>query len=130
MNHLSLTQLIAPDAQLRCLADTFKFTEGPAADDEGNIYFVDIGARRIHFGDVKGRELSTIRENSGGADGMFVDAEGSLWICEMHDRRVSKIARDGTYTVVLDSLSSAMSPRIGPKTTTATISQVRDIGNR
>ncbi|NKB68971.1 MAG: hypothetical protein GKR89_18035 [Candidatus Latescibacteria bacterium] len=112
MNHLSLTQLIAPDAELRCLANTFKFTEGPAADDEGNIYFVDIGARRIHFWDVKREALSTIRENSGGADGMFVDAEGSLWICEMHDKRISKIAKDGTYTVVLDSFEGQ--PFTGP----------------
>ena len=107
-----LEKLVAPQAQLKCLAGNFKFTEGPAADADGNIYFVDIGNRRIHFYDVQIENLSTVRESSGGADGTFVDAEGSLWICEMHDKRLSKIDKNGNYTVILDAFEDQ--PFTGP----------------
>jgi hypothetical protein len=109
---LSVEHLIAPDAQPRLLAGDFQFTEGPAADANGDVYFVDIGRNHIHFWDAQKQELATIRENSGGADGMFVDAAGALWICEMHDKRLSKLEPGGEYLVILDSFESE--PFSGP----------------
>ena len=41
--HHSLKHLIAPDIKPKHLAGNFGFTEGPAADADGNIFFVDIG---------------------------------------------------------------------------------------
>ena len=72
MMHAKNELATALSAKPRLLADGFKFTEGPAADADGNIYFVDIGNRRVHFWHVEKEELSLIRDNSGGADGMFV----------------------------------------------------------
>ena len=110
--HHSLKHLIAPDIKPKHLAGNFGFTEGPAADADGNIFFVDIGNHRIHFWNIQKNEFSTVRENSGGADGMFVDAEGSLWICEMGNKRLSKIDKDDKYTVILDSFEGK--PFTGP----------------
>ena len=61
------------------LAGGFKFTEGPAADAEGNIFFTDIPNNRIHKWSLDG-ELSTFRENSGGSNGLFFDKKGNLVI--------------------------------------------------
>jgi sugar lactone lactonase YvrE len=66
--HKLSEQLIVPLAEPRLLAGHLKSTEGPAADADGNFYFVDIGNRRIHFWDVQTKKLSTICENYGGAD--------------------------------------------------------------
>src|SRR5262245_55448866 len=41
----------------------FVFTEGPAADAQGNVYFVDIRNNRIHKVDTDGK-LSTFLEDS------------------------------------------------------------------
>lgn len=78
--------LIAEGAKPLLLAGGFKFTEGPAADAAGNLYFTDIGSNRIHYWNASNQSLSTIRENSGGADGLFVDRDGALWICELKDK--------------------------------------------
>ena len=39
--------IIAADAELELLADTFEFSEGPASDAEGNVYFTDQPNDRI-----------------------------------------------------------------------------------
>lgn len=93
---------IAPGAEVEKLAGGFAFTEGPARDSEGNIYFTDIPNARIHKWSVDGR-LSVYREDSGGANGLYFDADGNLIVCEMHGRRVVSIAPDGSLTVLADS---------------------------
>ena len=39
------SDIIAPGAKVEMLADGFKFTEGPACDAEGNVYFTDQAKR-------------------------------------------------------------------------------------
>ena len=99
----SLEKLLAPGAQPTSLAGGFVFLEGPAANADGQLYFVDIGSNRIHYWNMKTQTLSTVRENSGGADGMFIGADCALWICEIEAKRISKIDREGEYVVVLDA---------------------------
>lgn len=96
------TALMAPDAAVRKLADGFKFTEGPAADRMGNVFFTDIPNNRIHKWSVRG-QLSTFRENSNGANGLFFDKAGTLIACEGGGRRLVAIDRYGNVTVLADS---------------------------
>jgi len=94
--------LVASGAKVEQLADGFSFTEGPARDARGNIYFTDIPNARIHNWSLDGK-LSTFRENSGGANGLFFDRAGNLLACEGGNRRVTSIAPDGEVTVLADS---------------------------
>lgn len=57
------TSMLAEHETPELLADGFQFTEGPAADADGNIYFTDIGNDRIHHWDALKGKLSTVREN-------------------------------------------------------------------
>jgi gluconolactonase len=94
--------LMEADAKVEQLADGFSFTEGPACDAQGNIYFTDIPNGRIHKWSLDGK-LSTFRENSGGANGLFFDRSGNLLACEGGNRRVTSITPDGQVTVLADS---------------------------
>ena len=58
------TSVVAEGAKVEKLAGGFKFTEGPAADAEGNVYFSDIPNNRIHKWSLDGK-LSTFREEAG-----------------------------------------------------------------
>jgi len=98
----NLEALIAEGAAPRLLADGYKFTEGPAADASGNIYFADIGNNRIHYWDIRSKSVSTIREGSGGANGMFVERDGNLLICEMRNNQLTRLRQDGALEVLED----------------------------
>jgi len=98
-----LANLISDGAQPVRLASGLKFAEGPAADGAGGVFFTDVGDNKIYRWDLRKRKLKTIRKNSGGADGLFVDAQGTLWIAEIRNRRLSTMSSDGKYTVVVQS---------------------------
>jgi gluconolactonase len=88
------------------LAGGFAFTEGPAADARGNIFFTDIPNNRIHKWSLEGKplggRLSTFRENSGGANGLYFDKDGNLLVCEGGGRRLVSIDTKGEVTVLAD----------------------------
>lgn len=93
--------LMAPGAEIQKLAGDFQFTEGPAADKEGNIYFTDIPNNRIHKWSLAG-ELSTYLENSGGANGLYFEKDGSLIACAGAAGQMISIDREKKITVLAD----------------------------
>ncbi|QDT29077.1 SMP-30/gluconolactonase/LRE family protein [Gimesia panareensis] len=66
----------------------FKFTEGPAFDLKGNLYFTDIPDNKIYKVDTKGK-LSVFLEPSNHCNGLMLDGSGKLLACEMDGRLVS-----------------------------------------
>lgn len=91
--------VVAPGAKVEKLAGGFRFTEGPAADAKGNVFFTDIPNNRIHMWSLDGK-LSTFRENSGGANGLYFDKKGNLLACEGGGRRLVAIDPKGKVTVL------------------------------
>jgi gluconolactonase len=94
--------VVAPGAKVEKLAGGFTFTEGPAVDSMGSIFFSDIPNNRIHEWSWDGK-LSTFRENSGGANGLFFDKRRNLLACEGGGRRLVSIDPQGKVTVLADS---------------------------
>ena len=94
--------VVAPGAEVKKLAGDFRFTEGPAADAKGNVYFTDIPNNRIHKWSVPQGELSTFRENSGGSNGLYFDKDGNLLACEGGGRRLVSITTQGEVTVLAE----------------------------
>lgn len=72
--------ITAPGAKVQTLAEEFKFTEGPAADAEGNVFFTDQPNDRILCWGVDGK-LSTFMQPCGRSNGLCFDAKGNLWAC-------------------------------------------------
>jgi len=93
--------VVAPGAEVKKLANGFRFTEGPAADAQGNIFFSDIPNNRILKRSLDGT-LSTFRDNSGGANGLFFDKQGNLFACEGSGQRLVSIDPNGNVTVLAD----------------------------
>jgi gluconolactonase len=74
------SSIIAPGAKLVPLAGGFEFTEGPAADAQGNVFFTDQPNDRIMEWSVDGK-LSTFMKPCGRSNGLCFDAQGNLWAC-------------------------------------------------
>ena len=75
---------IGPVGKVVRLHAGFEFTEGPAADSQGNVYFTDIPNNRIHKSDTNG-QLSTFLADSDACNGLMFDARGSLTKPSTHD---------------------------------------------
>ena len=65
--------IVAPGVELEKLAGDFKFTEGPIADAQGNVYFTDQPNDRILKWSIDG-QLSTFMQPCGRSNGMYFDA--------------------------------------------------------
>ncbi|MEC7567207.1 MAG: SMP-30/gluconolactonase/LRE family protein [Planctomycetota bacterium] len=99
---LDLNDLISGEVER--LADGFAFTEGPASDDRGNVYFTDIPNERIHVWTTDG-ELRLHRENTGRANGLYFTKQGVLYACEGGARRVTKQSKNGRVRTITDSFA-------------------------
>jgi gluconolactonase len=71
-------------AQQPEIATAVAFTEGPAVDREGNVYFTEMVFQRI-MKLTPGGVLSTFRERSNNANGLLIDPQGRLVACEGAD---------------------------------------------
>lgn len=70
----------APGAKLEAISKEFKFTEGPASDAEGNVYFTDQPNDRIMRYGVDGK-MTTFMQPCGRSNGLCFDNQGNLIAC-------------------------------------------------
>ena len=66
------------------------FTEGPAADRAGNLFFTNVPAEKILKWNPKSQQLSVFRTKSNKANGLFFDPQGRLLACEGGAGRVTR----------------------------------------
>lgn len=84
-----------------CLATGFQFTEGPIWMPDGYLLFSDIPADRIYkWTPEEGARVW--REPSGNSNGLTLDRQNRLLVCEHGNRRVSRVEADGTLTSLAD----------------------------
>ncbi|WP_019988404.1 SMP-30/gluconolactonase/LRE family protein [Rudanella lutea] len=74
------TGLIAPGATLQKVSGQFAFTEGPAVDKKGNIYFTDQPNDKIWLYDTEGK-LSMFMDKAGRSNGLYIDRKGNILSC-------------------------------------------------
>lgn len=81
-----------------------KFTEGPAVNDAGELFFTDIPNNRIHKVDAEGK-VSVFAEDSGAANGLMMGPDGLLYACRHADGQIVRYSLDGkTRDVVVDGI--------------------------
>src|SRR5262245_12800551 len=90
-----------------------RFTEGPAVDAAGNVFFTDIPNNRIHKIAADGN-VSVFRENTGEANGLMFGPDGRLYACQNGRKRIVAYAPDGKESVIAEGVNSndlAINPR-------------------
>lgn len=94
-----LSKILAPGAKLEKLAGGFEFTEGPAADPQGNLFFTDQPNNRIMEWSVAGK-LITFMQPSGRSNGMFIDKKGYIFSCADEHNEIWKISPDKKVEII------------------------------
>jgi len=108
----AINKIVGPNPKVIKLAEGFKFTEGPIWVGDG-LLFSDPNANTIYKYSKVGK-LSVFRTPSGysgadiaeygqpGSNGLTLDPSGNLVINEHGNRRVVRLEKDGTETVLAD----------------------------
>ena len=102
--NMNLAKLIKPGATLQRVSDQFKFTEGPAVDKKGNIFFTDQPNDKIWKYDTEGK-LSVFMDKSGRSNGLYFDAKGNLIACADENNQLWSISPEKKVTVLLDGFN-------------------------
>ena len=101
---LSTDDYLEPVRTLAKVEDDEVFTEGPAVDRRGDVFFTNVPASKILKWSPRTEQLSVFRENSHETNGLFFAPDGSLLACEGGARRVTKTdMTTGEIQVLADS---------------------------
>ena len=105
--------LIAPDAKLEKLAEGYDWSEGPVwVRDGAYLLFSDVPMNTVFkwkegegvkpFLKPSGYTGSTPRGGEPGSNGLTVDSQGRLVLCQHGDRRVSRLEKDRQFRVIAE----------------------------
>jgi gluconolactonase len=97
------SKLIATGAVLIKVASDYKFTEGPAVDRDGNVFFTDQPNDRIIKWSVADGSVSTYMEKTGRSNGLYFDNDGNLLACADLDNQLWQIAPDKSVKVLVEN---------------------------
>ncbi len=106
-------ELVPKDAQVEKLADGFDWSEGPVWDRKGGfLLFSDVPLNTV-FKWTEGKGVSVFKKPSGytgavarggepGSNGLIMDHQGRLVLCQHGDRRIARLEADGSFTTIAD----------------------------
>ena len=95
--------LVSRHGGLELLAEGFSFTEGPAVDHRGNVFFTDQPNDKIYRWDARTRAVTLFLEGTGRSNGMAIDHEGNIIAAADMYGELWKIYPDGSHEVLVDN---------------------------
>lgn len=102
---MPLTQVLLPGEGWALLGEGYGFTEGPAVDRDGNVYFSDIPNHRIHRIDLDGK-ITVFAEQTASTNGLMFGPDGRLYGCRDGEKKIVAYKPDGTFEEIAEAQSS------------------------
>jgi len=96
---LQKNDVIAKGASPRLISKQFTFTEGPAVDKYGNVYFTDQPNDKIWKYGTDGK-LSVFLDKTGRSNGLYFDKKGNLISCADEKNELWSISPSKKITVL------------------------------
>ena len=100
--------IIAVGETLQKISGGFAFTEGPACDKDGNVFFTDQPSDRILKWSAKDNTIIPFLHPCGRANGLCFDDDGNLWACADEKNELWRIGSTGKVTVVLHNYENKL----------------------
>jgi gluconolactonase len=94
--------------QLVTLAEGFSFTEGPAADRHGNVFFTDQPNDKIYRWDARKGTVKLFLEGTGRANGLAIDKDGNIIAAADLHGELWKIFPDGSHKVLINNYNGKL----------------------
>lgn len=100
--------IAAPGAKLEKLGEGYSFTEGPAVDKDGNVFFTDQPNDRIVKWTAADGTFSDWLKPAGRANGTYFDKDGNLIACADEKNELWSIAPDKKVTVLVTTFDGKL----------------------
>jgi gluconolactonase len=97
--------LLIPGEEWELVSEGHGFTEGPAVNAAGEVFFTDIPNSKIWKIGLDGH-VTLFAENTGRANGLVFGAEGQLFACASGKREITAYSPDGTANSVIQNVTS------------------------
>lgn len=97
------TAIVADGATPQLVARNFSFTEGPATDKQGNIYFTDQPNNKIWIYKTDGT-IALFLDSAGRSNGLDFDKKGNLISCADEQMQLWSIDPNKKVTVLINDL--------------------------
>jgi gluconolactonase len=99
------SSIIANGATLKLISNQYSFTEGPAVDKNGNVFFSDQPNDKIYKWNTATGEVTVFLQGTGRSNGMIFDRKGNLVTCADEHNQVWSIKPNGKVTVLLKDIN-------------------------
>ena len=99
------TDLLLPGEGWELVSKGHKYTEGPAVNSAGEVFFSDIPNSRIHKIALDGT-VSQFAENTAGANGLMFGPDGYLYACQKAGEAIVRFDTDGRMEPVIENAPS------------------------
>ena len=93
--------LVTDGSKLVQVANNFSFTEGPASDKNGNVYFTDQPNNKILKWNQAYNSISTFMESSGRANGLYFDNDQNLLAAADDKNELWRIHENGKIDTLI-----------------------------
>jgi len=100
---MDVASIVKEEAKIVKIGSGFIFTEGPAVDKVGNVFFTDQPNNTIVKWSANSGQLNIFSDDSGRANGLYFDQNGNLLACADMDNQIWSFSPDGKHKVLLDS---------------------------
>jgi gluconolactonase len=110
-----LDKIVPPGAKMEKLAEGYDWSEGPVWDRKGGfLLFSDVPMNTVYrwkpgtskpdvYLKPSGYTGSTPRGGEPGSNGLLMDSQGRLVLCQHGDRRVARLEADRTFKTLVDN---------------------------
>ncbi len=102
---LALNTVLIDGQDWELVSEGHKFTEGPAVDATGQVYFTDIPESKIHKIDLAGK-VSVFLENSQKTNGLMFGPNGKLYGCQSGARKIVAFDDKGQAETLAEDVDS------------------------
>ncbi|QDU44785.1 Gluconolactonase precursor [Symmachiella dynata] len=98
------TDILIPGEDWQLVSKGHKFTEGPAVNDKGEVFFTDVPNSQIYKIGLDGM-VSLFAEETGNANGLMFGKDGKLYACVSGKKQIVAYSPDSKSEVIAENVS-------------------------
>jgi sugar lactone lactonase YvrE len=102
---MSVSGVLMDGEGWRLVSEGYKFTEGPAADAQGQVYFTDIPSSRIHKIGLDDK-VSVFAENTANTNGLMFGPDGLLYGCRNGEKKIVAYDEKAQVQTIVEEVNS------------------------